>query len=90
MLRTAQASTPEGIEAVLYEGLAGLPHSNPDDETDPLPSAVADLRALIHATDAMIFSTPEYAGAMPGSFKNLLDWTIGDDHPRSICEKPVA
>jgi chromate reductase len=90
MLRTAQASTPEGVEAVLYEGLAGLPHFNPDDETDPLPSVVADLRSLVHAADAMIFSTPEYAGAMPGSFKNLLDWTIGDDHPRSLYEKPVA
>ena len=21
--------------------------------------------------------TPEYAGALPGSFKNLLDWTVG-------------
>jgi len=37
-----------------------------------------------------VFSTPEYAGALPGSFKNLLDWTIGDDHPAAIHEKPVA
>ena len=22
----------------------------------------------------MLFSTPEYAGALPGSFENLLDW----------------
>ena len=35
-------------------------------------------------------STPEYAGALPGSFKNLLDWTIGDDQPGSIYQKPVA
>ncbi|HMC69661.1 MAG TPA: NAD(P)H-dependent oxidoreductase, partial [Mycobacteriales bacterium] len=32
----------------------------------------------------------EYARALPGSFKNLLDWTIGDDHVGSIYEKPVA
>ena len=38
----------------------------------------------------MLFSTPEYAGALPGSFKNLLDWTIGDDQVGSIYEKPVA
>ena len=38
----------------------------------------------------MLFSTPEYAGALPGSFKNLLDWLIGDAEPRSIYEKPVA
>ncbi|MGC4939221.1 NADPH-dependent FMN reductase [Kribbella sp. DT2] len=24
-----------------------------------------------------MFCTPEYAGALPGSFKNLLDWTVG-------------
>ncbi len=38
----------------------------------------------------MVFSTPEYAGALPGSFKNLLDWTIGDDQPGSIYHKPVG
>ncbi len=35
----------------------------------------------------MLFSTPEYAGALPGSFKNLLDWTVGGGE---IYEKPVA
>ena len=37
-----------------------------------------------------MFSTPEYAGALPGSLKNLLDWTIGDDQSGSIYQKPVA
>jgi chromate reductase, NAD(P)H dehydrogenase (quinone) len=90
VLRTAQASAPEGVGTVLYEGLAGLPHFNPDDDADPLPSAVADLRASVHAADALVLSVPEYAGAMPGSFKNLLDWLIGDDQPGSIAGKPVA
>ena len=34
------------------------------------------LRGTIHEADALLFSTPEYAGALPGSLKNLLDWTI--------------
>ena len=46
-----------------------------------------DLRARIAAADAILFSTPEYAGAMPGSFKNLLDWTVGGVE---ISEKPVG
>ena len=25
----------------------------------------------------MLFCAPEYAGLMPGSLKNLLDWTVG-------------
>jgi NAD(P)H-dependent FMN reductase len=38
---------------------------------------VADLRRQIEAADAVVFCTSEYAGALPGSFKNLLDWTVG-------------
>lgn len=89
-LRTAQAMTPEGVEAVLYEHMADLPHFNPDDDIDALHPAVADLRTAIGGAGAVLFSTPEYAGDLPGSFKNLLDWTIGDAQAGSIYEKPVA
>jgi chromate reductase, NAD(P)H dehydrogenase (quinone) len=89
-LRTARACAGEGIDAVLYHGLGDLPHFNPDDDVDPLAPAVERLRTDIRAADALLFSTPEYAGALPGSFKNLLDWSIGDDQPGSIYEKPVA
>jgi chromate reductase, NAD(P)H dehydrogenase (quinone) len=89
-LRTAAALVVPGVEGVLYEGVGGLPHFNPDDDSDPLPDAVADLRSRIRTADAVVLSAPEYAGALPGSFKNLLDWTIGDDHPGSIYRKPVA
>ena len=90
VLRTAVELAPEGILATIYEGLAGLAHFNQDDDRDPLAPAVADLRASVRDADAVLFSTPEYAGALPGSFKNLLDWLIGDAQPRSIYEKPVA
>jgi NAD(P)H-dependent FMN reductase len=90
VLRTAQAVAPSRLEVILYDGLASLPPFNPDDDTEPLPAPVATLRMSIRAADALLFSTPEYAGALPGSFKNLLDWTIGDDQPGSIYEKPVA
>jgi NAD(P)H-dependent FMN reductase len=38
----------------------------------------------------VLFSTPEYAGALPGSFKNVLDWSVGDDQSGSLYRKPVA
>jgi chromate reductase, NAD(P)H dehydrogenase (quinone) len=76
-LKTLQAMAPEPVTAILYEGLTGLPAFNPDDDHDPLPSAVAELRRQIAAADAVLFCTPEYAGLMPGSLKNLLDWTVG-------------
>lgn len=90
VLRTARLVAPEGTATVLYDDLGRLPHFDPDLDRPPLPAEVEDLRAAVRASDALLFCTPEYAGALPGSFKNLLDWTIGDDQPGSIYEKPVA
>ena len=87
LLRAAVAASPPGVEASLYEGMTALPHFNPDDDVDPLPAPVADLRRRIAAADAVLFCTPEYAGALPGTFKNLLDWTVGGPE---MYEKPVA
>ena len=87
LLRTAQAVTPADITTVLYDGLADLPAFNPDDDYEPLPAGVAALRAQIAAADAVLFCTPEYAGALPGSFKNLLDWTVGG---AEMYGRPVA
>ena len=77
VLRTAAEVAPAGTTAVIFDGLARLPHFNPDDDTDPLDPAVMQLRSAIGAADALLISTPEYAGALPGSFKNLLDWVVG-------------
>ena len=74
-------------QAQLYLGLAELPQFNPDLDQDPLPPLVAGLRAAIAAADALLFCTPEYAGALPGSLKNLLDWTIGGGE---MSGKPVG
>ena len=87
LVRTAAACPPDGVEPTLYAGLAELPHFNPDDDTDPLPPTVAELRAAIAAADAVLFCTPEYAGTLPGSMKNLLDWTVGGIE---LTDKPVA
>lgn len=90
LLRTAAEVAPEGVECHLFDRLADLPAFNPDDDRQPLDPEVQRLRAVIHQADAILFSTPEYAGALPGSLKNLLDWTIGDEEPGSIYEKPVG
>jgi NAD(P)H-dependent FMN reductase len=90
LLRTAEVVAPPEIGTELYSGMGELPHFNPDLDQAPLDPAVGHLRTTIHSADAILFSTPEYAGGLPGSFKNLLDWTIGDDLPGSIYRKPVA
>jgi NAD(P)H-dependent FMN reductase/ketosteroid isomerase-like protein len=88
-LRTLQALTPAGVDATLYDGIAALPHFSPDDdrEGEPVAAPVADLRAAIRAADALVISTPEYAGALPAVLKNLLEWTVGDG---GVYGKPVA
>ncbi|MBT2443895.1 NAD(P)H-dependent oxidoreductase [Streptomyces sp. ISL-36] len=87
VLRTARAVAPSQVRTVMYDGWAALPHFNPDDDTDPLPAPVAELRAAIDEAAAVLICTPEYAGTLPGAFKNLLDWTVGGTE---ICDKPVA
>jgi chromate reductase, NAD(P)H dehydrogenase (quinone) len=86
-LRTLAELTPIGSSADLYDGLTILPAFNPDDDEPPLPPAVAELRERIDAADAVVFCTPEYAGTIPGSLKNLLEWTVKG---AQLYEKPVA
>jgi chromate reductase len=90
VLRTLAGVAPASVDCVLYGGLEDLPPFNPDADGPSLPPEVERLRAAIHGADAVVFSTPEYAGALPGSLKNLLDWTIGDDQVGSIYGKPVG
>lgn len=87
VLRTARLLAPAGVNTTTYEGLSELPAFNPDDDHEPLPMAVVGLRRQIAAADAILFCTPEYAGGLPGSFKNLLDWTVGGEE---VSGKPVA
>jgi NAD(P)H-dependent FMN reductase len=68
----------------LYDGLRDLPAFVPD---APPTAVVTDLLTRITTADAVVFSTPEYAGALPGSLKNLLDWTVGGGE---LYGKPVA
>jgi chromate reductase, NAD(P)H dehydrogenase (quinone) len=86
-LATVAAVAPRGVTAVMYHGLARLPAFNPDDDGDRVPREVAGLREEITAAGAVLFCTPEYAGTLPGSFKNLLDWTVGGGQ---LYGKPAA
>jgi NAD(P)H-dependent FMN reductase len=77
VLRTVQHLALPDVATRSFEGLTRLPHFNPDDDTHPLNRYVAELREAIGDSDGVLFCTPEYAGGLPGSFKNLLDWTVG-------------
>jgi chromate reductase, NAD(P)H dehydrogenase (quinone) len=90
-LRAMAILAPPFVDFVLYDGLASLPHFNPDlDRADAphlLPREVRELRENIRQSDGVVICSPEYAHGVPGSFKNALDWLVGSvEFPR----KPVA
>lgn len=87
LLEGAAALVPERTVMEIYEGLAGLPHFNPDIEDDNAPSSVAAFRAALNAADGIVISTPEYAHGVPGALKNALDWVVGTSE---LVDKPVA
>lgn len=74
------------FEVTNFPSIADIPHFNPDLDQKNLPQAVEKLRSTIKKTDGIIISTPEYAMGLPGSLKNLLDWTVSS---ASFSGKPV-
>lgn len=89
LLRAAARVAPAGVQVVAYDGVGRLPHFNPDldaEGTEP-PAPVAELRALLTGSDAVVISSPEYAHGMPGALKNMLDWLVSTGE---LAGKPVA
>jgi chromate reductase len=79
--------SPEGVTINTYQGLASMPHFNPDLDNDTPPASVAEFRNLLKKADGVLISTPEYAFGVPGSLKNALDWTVSSG---DFVDKPVA
>ncbi|NMO51079.1 NAD(P)H-dependent oxidoreductase [Actinoplanes sp. TBRC 11911] len=84
-LRTAARIAPPDIAVTLFDGLRDLPAFVPGERTTP--SAIALLRLQVNAADAILFSTPEYAGSLPGSLKNMIEWLVAGGE---LAGKPVA
>ncbi|MGD9528016.1 MAG: NADPH-dependent FMN reductase [Pseudonocardia sp.] len=84
-LRTAASLAPEGVDVTLWLRLTDVPAFVPD--TDGGGPALQELRHAITAADAVLLCTPEYAGTLPGSLKNVLDWLVGTGE---LYGKPVA
>jgi len=88
-LALLRAASAIAAEVEIYEGLAMLPHFNPDDDVEGAtpPPAVAELRAKLAEADGILISSPEYAHGVPGSLKNALDCLVSDG---ALVDKPVA
>jgi chromate reductase, NAD(P)H dehydrogenase (quinone) len=89
LLRAAVEAAPDAVELELWEGLAELPLYDEDLEADP-PESVRRLREDWAAADAILFSTPEYNGSVPGGLKNAIDWASRPRLEAVLRNKPVA
>jgi len=64
---TVDLASMRDFDVPLYDG---------DAETaSGIPEGAQELRRRLLASDAFIVSSPEYNGSMPGTIKNLIDWT---------------
>jgi NAD(P)H-dependent FMN reductase len=54
--------------------------------TSGIPQTTSALGKKIAAVDALIISTPEYNGSIPGPLKNVIDW-LSRDKPVSMSGK---
>lgn len=87
LLRAAIMLAPADVNITLYDGLADLPHFNPDLDTDEPPPTVVEFRRQLQEADGVLISSPEYAHGVPGVLKNALDWIVGSGE---FMGKPVA
>ncbi len=74
LLETARNISTDKFEFNNYEDLAELPIFSQDLEGENIPDVAFELGKAVLEADAVLISTPEYNGAIPGGLKNLLDW----------------
>jgi chromate reductase len=90
LLRAAANLLPPGVELKWFPGLKAIPPYDVDDDVEPAPPAVSELREAIASADAVLFATPEYNASIPGQLKNALDWASRPFPDSSLRGKPVA
>src|SRR6266511_1090160 len=90
LLLTTGELLPSGVELELYEGLKEVPPYDEDDDVQPAPAAVAQLRAAIAGADALLIATPEYNSSVPGQLKNAIDWASRPIETSVLRNKPSA
>jgi chromate reductase len=78
------------LELELWDGLKEIPPYDEDDDVEPAPPAVAQMRAAVAGADAIVFATPEYNASVPGQLKNAVDWLSRPRVGAALQNKPVA
>lgn len=64
---TVDRASMRDFDVPLYDGDV--------EERNGIPAGAEELRRRLLESDAFIIASPEYNGSMPGTIKNLIDWT---------------
>ena len=88
--RAAAEVAPAGVQFELWEGIGELPIYDQELEEGDAPAAVRRLREAWGSADAILFSTPEYNGSVPGGLKNAIDWASRPKPEAVLANRTVA
>jgi len=87
LLRALARVAAPPVQVTVWNGLGELPAFSPDLEGDATPEPVLRFAERIDAADGLIVACPEYVHALPGAFKNVVDWMVSRPE---IIAKPIA
>jgi chromate reductase, NAD(P)H dehydrogenase (quinone) len=93
LLQEAATALPAGVELELLDPtvIAELPLYDQDlDVEGDVPVSVQRLREAWAEADAILFSTPEYNGSVPGGLKNAVDWASRPRLEAALTNKTVS
>lgn len=71
-----QSEARNFFHITIYDRLKTLPHFDPEQSIENVPSEITELRNLIHYADGVIISTPEYVFSIPSGLKNAIEWCV--------------
>jgi chromate reductase, NAD(P)H dehydrogenase (quinone) len=87
LIKAIEELSEDIFNITIFEGIATLPHFNPDNNNENVSAEVMAFRQMISVADGVIICTPEYAHGVPGSLKNAIDWTVSSNE---FSQKPTA
>jgi chromate reductase, NAD(P)H dehydrogenase (quinone) len=93
LLEEAAAAAPAGVDVELFDTavIADLPAYDQDLDIDgDVPVSARRLREEWAEADAILFSTPEFNGSVPGGLKNAIDWASRPRGEAALLNKTVT
>lgn len=86
ILQSVKIRYADAADILIYDKLDTLPHFNPD-LLDNIPTSIREFYNLIEQADGVLICSPEYVFSLPGSLKNVLEWTVST---MLFTAKPLA